>query len=212
MLAILMGTPLLGAQPQPDAEAIRLNNRGVALMGQQFTERAAESFAAGIQEGPKAGAGRDQRGYRAVRAAKAGRCQIVSAQGHRARSQQSAGVVQPWSGATREQPTRRCVWPAFSKRRSSIPETWTRSISRALATRRWASTTKRLQPSRRRSRSIRCMRRLNSRWRARCNAPDTHRGGKGTLQGFPAPDQHQDLVGPWFGVWRAGALLDGDSR
>ena len=51
MLAILMGTPLLGAQARPDAEAIRLNNRGVALMGQQFTERAAETFATARRRG-----------------------------------------------------------------------------------------------------------------------------------------------------------------
>jgi len=30
----------VGAQSRFDAEAVRLNNRGVALMGQQFTERA----------------------------------------------------------------------------------------------------------------------------------------------------------------------------
>ena len=36
-----------------DAEAIRLNNRGVAQMGQQFTERAAQSFAAAFKEDPK---------------------------------------------------------------------------------------------------------------------------------------------------------------
>ncbi len=43
------------AEPQTryDAEAIRLNNRGVALMGQQFTERAAESFAAACKKDPK---------------------------------------------------------------------------------------------------------------------------------------------------------------
>ncbi len=53
MLAILMGTPLLGAQPQPDAEAIRLNNRGVALMSQQFTQRAANAFAEAFKKDPK---------------------------------------------------------------------------------------------------------------------------------------------------------------
>ncbi len=36
-----------------DAEAVRLNNRGVAQMGQQFTERAAESFAAAMKKDPK---------------------------------------------------------------------------------------------------------------------------------------------------------------
>jgi len=42
-----------GAQTRFDAEAVRLNNRGVALMGQQFTERAADSFAAAFKKDPK---------------------------------------------------------------------------------------------------------------------------------------------------------------
>lgn len=36
-----------------DPEAIRLNNRGVAQMGQQFTERAADSFAQAFKKDPK---------------------------------------------------------------------------------------------------------------------------------------------------------------
>ncbi len=36
-----------------DAEAVRVNNRGVALMGQQFTERAAETFAQAFEKDPK---------------------------------------------------------------------------------------------------------------------------------------------------------------
>jgi len=36
-----------------DAEAVRLNNRGVAEMGQQFTERAADSFVAALKKDPK---------------------------------------------------------------------------------------------------------------------------------------------------------------
>jgi tetratricopeptide (TPR) repeat protein len=46
-------TALAGAQVRYDAEAIRLNNRGVALMGQQFTERAATSFADAMKRDPK---------------------------------------------------------------------------------------------------------------------------------------------------------------
>jgi tetratricopeptide (TPR) repeat protein len=38
---------------RPDAEAIRLNNRGVALMGQQFTERAADAFAQAFRKDPR---------------------------------------------------------------------------------------------------------------------------------------------------------------
>jgi len=53
VFAILAGIPALGVpQKHFDAEAIRLNNRGVALMGQQFTERAAESFADAFKKDP----------------------------------------------------------------------------------------------------------------------------------------------------------------
>jgi len=41
------------AQARFDAEAIELNNRGVALMGQQFTQRAAENFAAAFRKDPR---------------------------------------------------------------------------------------------------------------------------------------------------------------
>ena len=53
-LVLLTGMPALCAeQKQYDAEAIRLNNRGVAQMGQQFTERAADSFAQAFKKDPK---------------------------------------------------------------------------------------------------------------------------------------------------------------
>jgi len=44
---------LAGAQERFDAEAARLNNRGVAEMGQQFTDRAVASFAEAIKKDPK---------------------------------------------------------------------------------------------------------------------------------------------------------------
>jgi tetratricopeptide (TPR) repeat protein len=42
-----------GAQARFDAEAVRLNNRGVAEMGQQFTDRAAATFAEAFKKDPK---------------------------------------------------------------------------------------------------------------------------------------------------------------
>jgi tetratricopeptide (TPR) repeat protein len=42
-----------GAESRFDAEAVRANNRGVAEMGQQFTERAEGSFAAAFKKDPK---------------------------------------------------------------------------------------------------------------------------------------------------------------
>ncbi|MGH9519004.1 MAG: tetratricopeptide repeat protein, partial [Terriglobales bacterium] len=44
--------PAAQAQTHFNPEAIRLNNRGVALMGQQFTERAAATFAQALQKDP----------------------------------------------------------------------------------------------------------------------------------------------------------------
>ena len=44
---------MAAAETHHDAEAIHLNNRGVALMSQQFTDRAAQSFAAAFKQDPK---------------------------------------------------------------------------------------------------------------------------------------------------------------
>jgi tetratricopeptide (TPR) repeat protein len=54
-LAIALWTVAVtaGAQARFNAEAIRLNNRGVALMGQQFTEKAQQAFANSFQKDPK---------------------------------------------------------------------------------------------------------------------------------------------------------------
>jgi tetratricopeptide (TPR) repeat protein len=52
MLAAL-GAIGAAAQSGNYEEAVRLNNRGVALMGQQFTDKAAESFAAATKADPK---------------------------------------------------------------------------------------------------------------------------------------------------------------
>ena len=49
----VVGVIPAGAQVRFDAEAVRLNNRGVAQMGQQFTEKAADSFAEAFKKNPK---------------------------------------------------------------------------------------------------------------------------------------------------------------
>ena len=51
-ISILLLVPA-GAEERFNAEAVRLNNRGVALMGQQFTEKAEEAFAEAFQKDPK---------------------------------------------------------------------------------------------------------------------------------------------------------------
>jgi tetratricopeptide (TPR) repeat protein len=52
-LALGLSALLASAETSIDPEAIRLNNRGVALMGQQFTDRAAESFDAAVKRDPR---------------------------------------------------------------------------------------------------------------------------------------------------------------
>ena len=53
-LALAAGVAVqANAQAGNYAEAVRQNNRGVALMGQQFTERAAQSFAEAIKTDPR---------------------------------------------------------------------------------------------------------------------------------------------------------------
>jgi tetratricopeptide (TPR) repeat protein len=54
LAALLLGAAAVcAAQGRFDPEAVRLNNRGVAQMGQQFTDRAAESFASAFKRDPK---------------------------------------------------------------------------------------------------------------------------------------------------------------
>jgi len=54
VLWVFVGVALsCAAQQSRSQEAIELNNRGVALMGQQFTERAAQTFAQAFQKDPK---------------------------------------------------------------------------------------------------------------------------------------------------------------
>src|SRR5579863_8833418 len=50
---LVFGVGYASAETRFDPEAVRLNNRGVALMGQQFTEKASESFAAAFKKDPK---------------------------------------------------------------------------------------------------------------------------------------------------------------
>ena len=104
------------AQMRFDAEAVRLNNRGVAQMGQQFTERAADSLCRGIQEGSEAGAGRDQRGHRAADAAKAGRGEegASSRPSRSTRTARRPGTTWVWRNTRATSSERR--WPAFSRR------------------------------------------------------------------------------------------------
>jgi len=52
LMCLAAGT-IAAAQTSFDAEAIRLNNRGVAQMGQQFTDRAVVTFADAMKKDPK---------------------------------------------------------------------------------------------------------------------------------------------------------------
>jgi tetratricopeptide (TPR) repeat protein len=49
----MAASAMAGGQARFNADAVRLNNRGVALMGQQFTEKAEQSFAEAFKKDPK---------------------------------------------------------------------------------------------------------------------------------------------------------------
>ena len=51
---LLATATLASAETKYDAGAIQLNNRGVAQMGQQFTDKAAASFADAFKKDPEA--------------------------------------------------------------------------------------------------------------------------------------------------------------
>jgi tetratricopeptide (TPR) repeat protein len=53
LVCLALGALPAGAAARFDVDAVRLNNRGVAQMGQQFTEKAAESFAEAFKRDPK---------------------------------------------------------------------------------------------------------------------------------------------------------------
>ena len=55
LLAVILAgaVGMARAQARFDPDAVRLNNRGVAQMGQQFTEKAAQSFAEAFKKDPK---------------------------------------------------------------------------------------------------------------------------------------------------------------
>jgi tetratricopeptide (TPR) repeat protein len=53
LVLVMAAATTAGAQARFDAEAVQLNNRGVAQMGQQLSEKAADSFAESFKKDPK---------------------------------------------------------------------------------------------------------------------------------------------------------------
>ncbi len=53
LVCTTLGVLAIGAEARFNADAVRLNNRGVAQMGQQFTDKAADSFAEAFKKDPK---------------------------------------------------------------------------------------------------------------------------------------------------------------
>jgi Tfp pilus assembly protein PilF len=93
-LAIFMAVATADAAPSHfDAAAVRTNNRGVAEMSQQFTERAAASFAEAMKQDPKL----------AQAAINEGIALMAQQKLDEAKKSLAAAVVQPGPGAARGQ-------------------------------------------------------------------------------------------------------------
>jgi hypothetical protein len=88
-----------GREARFDAEAVRTNNRGVAQMGQQFTERAADSFAEAFKKDPKLAQAAINDGIALMTLQKLDEAKKALQCGHCLGSRERAGVVQPGAGA-----------------------------------------------------------------------------------------------------------------
>ena len=84
-------------QQRFDAEAIKLNNQGVALMGQQFTERAADSFAAAFKKDPKLAQAAINEGIALLAQQKLDEAKECAATGNRYRPEQSPRRGTTWA-------------------------------------------------------------------------------------------------------------------
>ena len=124
------------AQARFDAEAVRLNNRGVAQMGQQFTERAADSFAEAFKRDPKLAQAAINEGIALLTLQKLDEAKKALRAGDCARPRQRAGVVQPGPGATRGQRTGAGAGQLSAGGEARSAGMRTPIISRASATRR----------------------------------------------------------------------------
>ena len=192
LLALALFVAPAGAQTRYDAEAVRLNNRGVAEMSQQMTERAAPLL-------PRHS--RRIQGWRrrpSTRALRCWRCKSwtrqrrLLQQAHCARPGERSGMVQPGPGRS----TRPMNW---SRRLASFQQAVKLDPAGCgflLLRGRLLSGVEGLRqgdcgiPEGADDRSAA---RLGGvcRWRALCNAREDGRG-QGSLQALSAFDQHQD--------------------
>ncbi len=158
------------AQTRFDAEAVRLNNRGVAQMGQQFTERAAETFAEAFKKDPKLAQAAINEGIalmalQRLDEAKKALQQATALDPNSAQAWYNLGLAQHASNelgagagqlsAGGEDRSQGCGLLLFRGRLLPGDEA-VRQGHRDSSKGRW--------------RSIRCMRRLSLSWRGRCNA------------------------------------------
>ncbi len=105
-LVICLAAATAAAAPLKfDAEAVRINNRGVAQMGQQFTERAAQSFAEAFKKDPKLAQAAINEGIALMALQKLDEAKKALQQAIALDPEQPAGVVQPGPGAARRQRT-----------------------------------------------------------------------------------------------------------
>jgi tetratricopeptide (TPR) repeat protein len=200
-----------GAQARFDAEAVRLNNRGVAQMGQQFTERAAESFAEAFKKDPKLAQAAINEGIALLALQKLDEAKNGTEAGASLWTRTSA---QAWYNLGLAQHAGNELEPALASFQQAVkldPRDADSYYFRG-----------RLLPGDEGVREGHCnlregagdqpAARFGGVWTgAGVAAHRPHRGGEGALQALSAFDQHQDSSADRAGLWRAGALLDCDA-
>ena len=103
LLCATLGVLVAGAEARFNAEAVRLNNRGVAQMGQQFTDKAADSFAEAFKKDPKMAQAAINEGIALMALQKLDEAKNALQAALALDPKSAAGVVQPGPGAARGQ-------------------------------------------------------------------------------------------------------------
>ncbi len=113
---LFLAAAAAGAQARFDAEAVRLNNRGVAQMSQQFTERAAASFAEAFQKDPKLAQAAINEGIALMALQKLDEAKKALQQAIALGARQARRLGTTWASPSTRAMNWSRRWPAFSRR------------------------------------------------------------------------------------------------
>ena len=209
-MVIATMTVTAGAQARFDADAVRLNNRGVALMGQQFTEKAEQSFAEAFKKDPKLAQAAINDGIALLTLQKLDEAK---------KALQAAIAIDPknpqaWYNLGLAQHADNELDDALKSFQQAVkldPRDVDSYYFEGVCYQEMKQFDKAVEVLKQ-ALAIQPLHASSEFALARAlQALGDKEAGEGTLQALSAHDEHEDLGGDRAGVWRAGTLLDGDA-